>query len=71
MSSNTNALLVHDRAQLIAQHQARQARRRKCNQLAHHVNQLAAFAAQNSNIHPALDFHNHGGMVGTHNPVLQ
>jgi hypothetical protein len=71
MSSNTNPLLVQNRAQLVAQHQARQARRRQRNQLAQHANRLAAFAAQNPNINPALIFQTHGGVIGTHNAAFQ
>jgi hypothetical protein len=74
MSSNINPLLAQNRARLAAHHQAQQARANASNQrmqLAHRANQLAAFAAQNPNINPALIFHNYSSMIGIHNPVLQ
>ncbi|KAI4849726.1 hypothetical protein E4T44_03168 [Aureobasidium sp. EXF-8845] len=70
MSSNTNPLLAQNRAQLVARLQARQAHNRQ-RQLAHQANHLAAFAAQNPNINPALIFHHYGAMIGIRNPALQ
>jgi hypothetical protein len=76
MSSNINPLLVQNRAQLVAQLQARQARINAHHihriQVAQHARQLAALAAANPNINPALIFQTFGGgNITIPNPALQ
>jgi hypothetical protein len=74
MSSNTNPLLVQNRARLAAHRQAQRASNKAHIQrmwFAHHANQITSFAARYPNIQPALIFQNHGGIIGTHNPALQ
>jgi hypothetical protein len=77
-NTNTNPLLVQNRAQLAALYQARQARINASyqrRQAAHNAAQFANFAAAYSTIHPALLFqtfgHMFGGSNGTQNPAPQ